>query len=64
MYFGAKLIPSIEHSIVIINQCYEKRHYYATMQLQVSVKSYESDDFLSACVDSLMTRSLSKSNSC
>ena len=47
MFFGTKSMPSIECSIVIIDQYYENNHYYAIIMQQCKcVKG--SGDFLSA----------------
>ena len=46
VFWNYKFMPSIECSIVIIDQYYENSHYYATMQVCEG-----SGDFLSALLD-------------
>ena len=47
MFFGTKIMPSIECSIVIIGQYYENNHYSTIIMQQCKcVKGF--DDFLSA----------------
>ena len=52
MFFGTKIMPSIECSIVIIDQYYENNHYYTIIMQQCK------DLVISCqyCVDSHVTR--------